>query len=581
MTISVARNFLTSDEFKSLDSVQELVDSNALTGTVYLKSYYDNWQNTLAGPKGGHFVHRTGATAAAPTVGSPVAPGTIGTGAQAGYYWSQDGFEWEVSNDQIRNPYMYGCYGDDSNDDTINFNNAIQHNLGRRLDILNGVYRISGQLLIPYSNGSGTVLAGESQTGTQINLVGATNTAVIRVSASYCEIFGFRINSDSLTNSGIRIAPEDETQTTVRVGQNYNYVHHIQFNGSMLYGVVLRPGPDVGGPDSSCFHNRVYDCQMQNNVAVGVYLTSGVNASSAPANRNWIQRNYMTGNMNCGVYNEGADTTWINENSFEGIDFIGAGPLATASAVYIDNFAPSGNSNNGVVVSNNRFEGNTIDIENHNSRLQIFGGNHDRTKCIFLAQGGADPLFVLGGFDYSLSTFKLPGYKYQTNSQEAIPNSSPVLDNGLFLLSTEDRLSNYRIATAFTPFVSDVSNTFDGSKGETYSIQVARWWRVGNEITGVIRFRLSSLGTLTVGDGVRIGPLPFTALNVVNLEFGVEIPLARLLNLPSALSLTGTIAANTNYIQVKKWDSTTGPTNLLISELSSDGDLTLSFKYSV
>lgn len=125
MTISVARNFLTSDEFKSLDSVQELVDSNALTGTIYLKSYYDGWQSTLAGPKGGHFVHRTGATASSPTVGSPVAPGTIGTGAQAGYYWSQDGFEWVISFDQELTVLMFGAMADGNTEDTTIIESAI------------------------------------------------------------------------------------------------------------------------------------------------------------------------------------------------------------------------------------------------------------------------------------------------------------------------------------------------------------------------------------------------------------------------------------------------------------------------
>lgn len=579
MTILVARNYLTADENKSLDSVAELVGSNALTGQIYLKSYYGGWQATLIGPKGGHYVHTTGATATAPTVGSPVAPGTIGTGVQAGYYWDQEGIEWRINQTQKRNPYMYGCLGDNSTDDTVNFNNAILDNLGHELQILNGIYLISDELLIPYANGSGTILAGESQTSCQVNLVGATNKAALRISASYCEVFGFRINSDSLTNSGIRIAPEDETQTTIRVGQNYNYVHHMQLNGTMLYGVVLRPGPDVGGPDSSCFHNRVTDCQMQNNVAVGVYLTSGVNAASAPANRNWIQRHYMTGNMNCGVYNEGADTTWISDNSFEGIDFNGAGPLATAAAIYIDNNAPSGNSNNGVVIADNRFEVNSQDIENYNIRIQIYGGNHDRTKCVFAAEGGADPLFVMGGFDYSLSTFKLPGYKFQTNSQEAIPNSSPVFDNGLFLQSTEDRLTQYQSQRTFTPVVWD--NGLSSGEGQTTSKSACRYTLIGNRCFFDLRIRMSSLGTLTTTENCRLGPMPFTAMNLVDYEAGGVISQYRLLNLSGVSAINWVISSNTNYIQLKKSDNVTQSSSMLISEFSPDGDVTISGSYEI
>lgn len=112
MTVNVIRNYVNKYDF-AVDSVDALVNSRRLSslGEVYVQSFYDGWQATTAGPKGGHFVYRTGATAGAPTVGSPVAPGTIGTGAQAGYYWDQDGIEWAISLDQDINAFMFGTTG--------------------------------------------------------------------------------------------------------------------------------------------------------------------------------------------------------------------------------------------------------------------------------------------------------------------------------------------------------------------------------------------------------------------------------------------------------------------------------------
>jgi len=308
MTISVARNFLTSDEFKSLDSVQELVDSNALTGTIYLKSYYDNWQNTLAGPKGGHFVHRTGATATAPTVGSPVAPGTIGTGAQAGYYWSQDGFEWVLSSSQPLLVEMFGAQGDGIADDSNALINAFSG--GREVGLTPGkTYRITKEIPL----GSNLVIQGHNAkiiysnmpTGVGLGFYGLFADQVSNVKILDLEIDGNKLSYDPTDAWGIYF----RTCNNVEVAGCH--IHDV-FRIGIAVGHVT-----TGQTTNAWFHdNRIYNVgdnrevtQYGNGIAVlhaqyvmiesnqinNIYGTGGINLEGDTYSDITIRGNQVTG----------------------------------------------------------------------------------------------------------------------------------------------------------------------------------------------------------------------------------------------------------------------------------------------
>jgi hypothetical protein len=81
---------------KKYTSVASLRDStgNDAFNIIEIESYYEIPYESQAGPKDGHKQYRTGGTNTNPTVGSPVAVSTIGTGTQAGYVWDADGIEW-------------------------------------------------------------------------------------------------------------------------------------------------------------------------------------------------------------------------------------------------------------------------------------------------------------------------------------------------------------------------------------------------------------------------------------------------------------------------------------------------------
>lgn len=107
---------LLDDLREALDTVQSYSDMTAfINATVsgddaYIKSYQAGWAASVAGPKGSHYRHRTGATSASPSVGSPVAVSTIGTGTQAGYAWDAAGTEFYISTqDGVFTPEMFGA----------------------------------------------------------------------------------------------------------------------------------------------------------------------------------------------------------------------------------------------------------------------------------------------------------------------------------------------------------------------------------------------------------------------------------------------------------------------------------------
>ena len=477
---------------------------------------------------------------------------------------------------------QWGATGDGVTDDTTAINTCIVANYGKDVFFPAGTYIISDELLIGFSSGSSTRLFGANRNATKIALTGVSNKAAIRVAASNCTIEDLGVSGDAAQtgNSAIRVAPEDETQTDTRVGQSYNLIQNLDLSGTFDEGVTIKTGPDVGGPDSDAYHNIVRKIKFSGDINVGVRIADSNEAAGSPSNRNWIEQSYFSGNMNVGVWNEAGDTTWISDNSFEGVDH-GTSPKASPTAIFIEDTAPTtGNSNLSVVLFNNRFENNTTDIDNNNVRTQILAGNHDRTKCNFAAEGGADPLFCLGGYDYSLSTMKMPGYKYQTNSQEAIPNSSPVFDNGVFLLSTETRLSRYREVDFSTDlYVADNSNS--NAEGQTYNHRVGKGTLIGNRFTFEIKMSISSLGTLTTSEGAQIGGLPYLAKNTSNYQGGVTCVQASGLSITAGHSITGYIAANTDEIILRLWDATSGVSALLLSELSATGNITLTGSYEI
>tara|TARA_Y100000310_G_scaffold337943_1_gene426293 strand:- start:1082 stop:1768 length:687 start_codon:yes stop_codon:yes gene_type:complete len=139
-------------------------------------------------------------------------------------------------------------------------------------------------------------------------------------------------------------------------------------------------------------------------------------------------------------------------------------------------------------------------------------------------------------------------------------------------------LDDYEEGT-FTPSLADSS--LDGSgEGQSYSTQAGYYTKIGNVVLFYISLTITSLGTLTVGQGARIMGLPFTIQNVSNMVSAINVGVATSLAKPNASeTMTGALAANTAYITLNNWDIVEGTSAFLVSEFSAGGQVNISGHY--
>lgn len=133
----------------------------------------------------------------------------------------------------------------------------------------------------------------------------------------------------------------------------------------------------------------------------------------------------------------------------------------------------------------------------------------------------------------------------------------------------------------FTPGIAD--NSLDGSgESQTYSVQVGRYALIGEWCFFNLRFLITSLGTLTTANQVRVVGLPFTSNSLSNSQAAVYVGRATSLALPTAdQSVSGDIVLNSTNIELYIWDATGGQTTFLLSELSAGAGVILGGMYRV
>ena len=140
-------------------------------------------------------------------------------------------------------------------------------------------------------------------------------------------------------------------------------------------------------------------------------------------------------------------------------------------------------------------------------------------------------------------------------------------------------LDDYEEGT-FTPGIGDAS--LDGSgEGQTYSIQVGRYTKIGHRLFFQLRVAISDLGTLTTSEQCRVTGLPFTSKNVTNALSSCDVSIGSGLAITAGHKVSANISPNVAFINMQLWDATTGNTALLLSELTADGGLVISGHYEV
>lgn len=140
-------------------------------------------------------------------------------------------------------------------------------------------------------------------------------------------------------------------------------------------------------------------------------------------------------------------------------------------------------------------------------------------------------------------------------------------------------LDDYEEGT-FTPELWDSSAS--GGEGQLYTIQVGFYTKIGNRVFFQLRIAISSLGTLTVTDAAYIGGLPFTSSSTTQSFAAAYVGYAIGLDTSAAgQNVGGYVSPNGTYIALKLWDQTGGVTDMLISEVSADGNLMIAGHYFV
>ncbi len=132
---------------------------------------------------------------------------------------------------------------------------------------------------------------------------------------------------------------------------------------------------------------------------------------------------------------------------------------------------------------------------------------------------------------------------------------------------------------SWTPTLLDTSGS--AGEGQTYSAQVGRWIRNGNIVSFQGKLTMTSLGTLTGGDVMEIGGLPFTINNVANGNWGGVVFNGSGLAITAGNALTTQMTLNTNKVRVYKWDSTTGSTRMTIADVSATGSLSFNGTFEI
>lgn len=337
-----------------------------------------------------------------------------------------------------------------------------------------GIYNLT-PVASPDSMGNGLLIEYTSQhnTNQRIMLVGegratvlrpgAADMYVIRLADSYCAIENLSIiNSGSFANvSGIGIVPENTTQTTSVVYQNWNVLRNLFINGC-AEGIEMRCGPNVGGGDSGCWYNGVYDTHIYS-CTRGIFLRNpNGSTSGSSVNRNNFYNIRIGENTNTGIFIEAGST-----NKFFGVDFEGiangTSPSATPTAIKIAATGSQGATNYINQFYGTICEGNTRDVDNESLYTNFVGCYFNTGK---VAGAGNYGITNIGSDGPTSNPINLGGMVIQGSSQ------IPGVDNGTTFYTQSNKATvdlQGRIKSTAS-FEEKSGNSGTIANGATYAI---------------------------------------------------------------------------------------------------------------
>ena len=210
------------------------------------------------------------------------------------------------------------------------------------------------------------------------------------------------------------------------------------------------------------------------------------------------------------------------------------------------------------------------DIEQNQTVAVVYNGTED----VFELVSGVATSYLLNGLvlnetaDHIATPVTGAGEIWLESSTPQMPKFTDESGSDKDLLSSEG---------SWTPTLQDTS--FSDAESQTYGVQNALYWRFGDLIHIQATITVSSLGALTTGDAAYIAGLPFNSIGLSGYASTINVGDASGLAIAATDMVSGITVQNTDRIALKVWDQTTGPRDMLISDISADGSLTFSGTY--
>jgi len=130
---------------------------------------------------------------------------------------------------------------------------------------------------------------------------------------------------------------------------------------------------------------------------------------------------------------------------------------------------------------------------------------------------------------------------------------------------------------AWTPTILD--NTLSASESQAYHTQTGHYIKTGRMVYCFFTLHVSSFGSLTTSEGAKMGGLPYTSINFGATVGGGSLYIGTNLAITATSSVVVDVPSNVAYARFQEFDATTGTSTLLLSEVSSDGNLLGTFVY--
>ena len=291
---------------------------------------------------------------------------------------------------------------------------AVQEKGGGTVFLPAGTYVLDGEIVI---SSDGVRLVGESRA--TVLKAGKEAETLIHFAASHGGVENLTLHgrgdlagmigghaAKSTEHPGvtaIRVSPRRPFPKDRRVHVNYNRFCNLVIAGCAT-GIVLQAAPNVPARgDSGCWYN-VFDTILVIYTTRGIWFRDPANDRGSSPNRNQFYSVRVGQSVNTAVQIDAGDTNSFIGCSFEGVGLV-TWPSKTPTAILIKHNSSAGADNNCNTFVCARFEGNAVDVENHNGYTEFYASNFNYGKKF----SGSNPMYVVGGYDPSYTPQITPG----------------------------------------------------------------------------------------------------------------------------------------------------------------------------